>query len=145
MKGALKMININPLHEDIKAYAVTYFLSRDKEVSNAELRKFAAELMNSVSGSCIRHGAKVIGHIKAYIEHETGFLHANTVGESTDVTVNGRDGEPSKRFKLVVNSIIYGLTDESLKEATEKAIQTTSSVFGFNRELDNRFIASSLI
>lgn len=145
MKGALKMININPLHEDIKAYAVTYFLSRDKEVSNAELRKFASELMNSVSGSCIRHGAKVIGHIKAYIEHETGFLHTNTVGESADVTVNGRDGKPSKHFKLVVNSIIYGLTDESLKEATEKAIQTTSSAFGFNKKLDSQFITSSLI
>ena len=139
------MKKLNPLHEDVKAYAATYYVRRDKQIDSSELRKFASGLMNSIAESCIRHGAKVIGHIKAYIEHETGFLHTNTVGDPADVTVEGRDGEPTNRFKLVVNSIIYGLTEESLKSATEEAITATASVFGLNKELDSQFITTSLI
>ena len=144
MKDPLK-ININPLHEDIKVYAVVYYLSRGEKISGIELRKFAAELMNAISKSCIKFGAKVIGHIKAYIEHETGFLHANTIGEPADVTVNGRDGDPINRFKLVVNSIIYGLPEESIKEATEEAIKAVSSIFRFDREMESQTTTISSI
>lgn len=145
MRESLKVIKVNPLHEDVKAYAVTYYMRRDRQIDSPELRKFASELMSSIAESCIRHGAKVIGHIKAYIEHETGFLHSNTVGGPADVTVKGRDGEPTNRFKLVVNSIIYGITEESLKKGTEEAIAATSCLFGFDRELDSQFITKSLI
>lgn len=130
MKERLRLITPSPLHEDIKAYAVSYSLSREREVESAELREFAAELMRSVSEACISLGAKVIGHIKAYIEHGSGFLHANTVGESGDVTVNGRDGDPARSFTLVVNSIVYALTEASLRDATVRAIEETSSAFG---------------
>lgn len=138
------MINLNPLHEEVKAYAVTYHMRRDNQIDSTELREFASELMSSIAVSCLRHGAKVIGHIKAYIEHGTGFLHCNTVGEPSDVTVNGRDGEPTNRFKLVVNSIIYGLSEESLKKGTEEAITATAGLFGFDKEMDSQFITTSL-
>ncbi len=130
MSKRLRLITPSPLHEDIKAYSVSFELSRDKEVDSWELREFAAELMRSVSGACITRGAKVIGHIKAYIEHGSGFLHANTVGKSGDVTVDGRDGDPVGRFTLVVNSIVYALTETLVRDATVMAIEETSSAFG---------------
>ena len=129
MKERFRLIPPSPLHEEVKAYAVSYSLSREKEIVSAELRRFAADLMKSISDACIRRGAKVIGHIKAYIEHGSGFLHASTVGESADVTVNGRDGDPVTRFTLVVNSIVYGLPEELIKNATEKAVEETASAF----------------
>lgn len=141
MKDPLRFIN--PLHEDIKAYAVSYFMSRKELITAEELRGFSAALMGSIAGSCKRHGAQVIGHIKAYIEHDKGFLHANTVGEPNDITVNGRDGGPVARFKLVVNSIIYGLEGEKVKTATEEAIGETASSFGLNKELDSQAVTSS--
>lgn len=138
----LGMVDINPLNDDIKAYAAAYLLTRETAADSDELRKFAAELMSSLSDSYIRQGAKVIGHIKAYIEHETGFLHANTVGEAEDITVNGRDGKPTQKFKLVLNSIIYGIGRETVKDAAEEAVQKISSEFGFNCEQDSRFITT---
>lgn len=130
----MKDIRIHPLHEDIGAYAAACFLSRENELDSAELRRFAARLMHSLSACSTKRGAKVIGHIKAYLEHKEGFLHADTVGESADITVDGRDGGPIRRFKLVVNSIIYGLPEDSVRDAAEEAIQETASLFGLERE-----------
>lgn len=141
MKESLKIT----AHEDIKVYAAAYILSRPRDIDSAELRRFAGELMNSISASCVRHGGKVIGHIKAYMEHRTGFLHANTVGEAADVTVNGRDGNPTDRFRLVVNSIVYGISEESLKAATVEGIEAASGIFGFDTKIDSRTVTTSPI
>lgn len=130
----MNRLRAHPLHEDIQAYAAACFLTREKKADGAELRRFAARLMHALAASSMRRGAKVIGHIKAYLEHETGFLHAHTVGEADDVTVDGRDGDPAGRFRLVVNSVIYGLPEQSVKDAAEEAIQETASLFGFERE-----------
>jgi hypothetical protein len=127
-------LRIHPLHEGTSAYATACFLVREKNMDGAELRRFAERLMHSLSDSSTKRGAKVIGHIKAYIEHEGGFLHAHTVGEPGDITVEGRDGGPTGRFKLVVNSIIFGLPEKTVKEAAEEAIRETSAHFGLVRE-----------
>jgi hypothetical protein len=125
---------IHPLHEGTSAYAAACFLSREKQMDNVELRRFAERLMHSLSDTSKKRGAKVIGHIKAYLEHQEGFLHAHTVGETGDITVDGRDGGPVGQFKLVVNSIIFGLPEDAVKDAAEEAIRETSALFGLVRD-----------
>ena len=127
-------IPIHPLHEGTSAYATAWFLSRKNKMDSAELRRFAEGLMQSLAASTIKRGAKVIGHIKAYIEHEEGFLHAHTVGEPGDITIDGRDGGPVGRFKLVVNSIIFGIPEAAVKDAADEAIRETSALFSLVRE-----------
>jgi hypothetical protein len=127
-------LRMHPLHEGTGVYATACFLSREKKMDSAELRKFAGQLMDSLLAASMARGAKVIGHIKAYIEHENGFLHANTVGEPDDITVDGRDGGPANRFKLVVNSIIFGLSEEAVKNAAEEGIKEASIRFELKRE-----------
>jgi hypothetical protein len=105
-----------------------------KAITAEALRKFAAELMITVAQSCIDSGAKDIGHIKAFIEHDNGFLHANTVGDPADVTVEGRDGEPINHFKLVVNSVIYGLSKEAVKDTTERSLKNVLAKFGMKKK-----------
>jgi hypothetical protein len=116
------LLRIHPLHEGTSAYATACFLSREKKMNGAELRRFAEELMRYLLASSIKRGAKVIGHIKAYIEHREGFLHAHTVGE------------PVGRFKLVVNSIIFGIPEELVKDATDEAIRKTAALFNLVQE-----------
>lgn len=129
---------ISPVHEGINSYGFSCLLSRQKAIDAEELRKFAAELMTAVSSACIKVGAKDIGHVKAYIDHDSGFLHADTVGDPADVTVNGRDGEPINQFKLVVNSVIYGLAKEAVTNATEASLKTVCLKFGLERGSKNR-------
>ncbi len=129
----LKIIG-NPLHDDIKVYAVGCRLSRKREADSAELRAFARELMQGISAACEDRGAKVIGHIKAHLGHEGGFLHAHTVGDPEDITVDGKDGGAVRDFMLVVNSVVFGLSDQAIKEATESSLESLRTKYGFARE-----------
>ncbi len=120
-------------HEEINSYGLSCSAAREKAINYWELRSFAAELMTTISQSLLRYGAKDIGHIKAYIEHDNGFLHADTLGDSAEVTVKGRDGDPIKQFKLVVNAVIYGVAKEAVKIATERSVKSVLLKYRFEK------------
>jgi len=124
----------NPLHEEIQSYALTATFSRERAIDPRELRKFAADLMVSVSAACFRYGAKDVGHIKAHLEHESGFLSADTLGDPDDVMVEGRDGDPLRSFRIIVNAVIFGLAGESIGRATEESLEAVSLKFGFEKK-----------
>lgn len=123
----------NPLHIEINAYSVNTIMSSKTPMDNRELRKFSARLMSEISDACMKAGARDIGHIKAYIEHETGFLFADTLGDPSDVTVEGKSGRPARSFKVVINSVVYGLGEKEIKKATEEALERISAVFELQR------------
>jgi hypothetical protein len=120
----------NPLHVEINAYSVASVLSSEKLMHDADLKKFAARLMTAISEACMENGAKDIGHIKGYIEHETGFLFVDTLGDPSDVTIEGRSGAPTSSFRIVINSVIYGLDEAGIKKATDGALESTSKSLG---------------
>jgi hypothetical protein len=124
----------DPIHEGINAYSLSCLLIREDKITSAELRKFASKLMTSISETCFRYGAKDVGHIKAYMEFDAGFLHADTLGDPADVTIEGRYGDPVTSFRLVLNSVIYGLSVEDIKRATEAAFERDRKNFGLRRE-----------
>ena len=126
----------SPAHEEINSYGLSGSVARKKAINYKELRRFAAELMTTISQSLLRYGAKDIGHIKAYIEHDNGFLHADTLGDPADVTVKGRDGEPVNHFRLVVNSVIYGVAKETVIEATESSVTSVLLEYRFEKNLN---------
>lgn len=124
----------NPVHDGINSYGVSCRVSTGDAVSPGVLRRFAEALMSGTATACIAAGARDVSHVKAFIEHDTGFIHADTVGDSLDVKVEGRDGSPTAGFRLVVNSVIYGLSAAAVQAATEVSISRTLSRFGFSRE-----------
>jgi hypothetical protein len=125
---------ISPLHEGINSYGMGCSVTGKKAITAEALRKFAAGLMITVAQSCVEAGAKDIGHIKAFIDHDNGFLHADTVGDPADVTVEGRDGEPVDHFKLVINSVIYGLSKEAVKVTTERSLKNVLAKYGMKKK-----------
>lgn len=123
----------NPVHDDINSHGMVCIVTAVDLVGTDELRKFAAELMRAIASACIMAGAKDVSHVKAFIEYETGFLHADTVGNPHDVKVEGRDGRPAGKFRLVVNTVIYGLSADAVKKITESSVNDTVGMFGFTR------------
>ncbi|MBI5075222.1 MAG: hypothetical protein HZB62_08690 [Nitrospirae bacterium] len=123
----------NPVHDDINSHGMRCLVTAAGSVSAVDLRRFAAELMAAIASACVTAGAKDVSHVKAFIEYGAGFLHADIVGDQGDVKVEGRDGEPTERFSLVVNSVIYGLSANAVKDVTESTINTTVGKFGFVR------------
>lgn len=123
----------NRAHDDINSHGMRYLVTAAGPVSAADLRRFAAELMAAIASECVAAGAKDVSHVKAFIEYGAGFLHADIVGDQGDVKVEGRDGEPTERFSLVVNSVIYGLSSIAVKEITETITFRKIESFGFKR------------
>lgn len=120
----------NPLHIEINAYSVASVMTSETLMHDAGLKKFAAKLMTAISEACKKYGARDVGHIKAYIEHETGFLFVDTLGDPSDVTIEGRSGAPTSSFRIVINSVIYGLDVDGIKKATDGALKSVSERFG---------------
>ncbi len=123
----------NPVHDGINSHGLRCWVTAAVPVGAADLRRFAAALMTAIASASIAAGAKDVSHVKAFLEHASGFLHADTVGDSNDVKVEGRDGEPASGFSLVVNAVIYGLTAAAVEEATETAVAATVKRFGLVR------------
>jgi hypothetical protein len=135
----------NPLHVGIHAYSVASVLSRDATIEEAELKRFATKLMTAISEHCMAAGARDVGHIKAYIEYGTGFLFVDTLGDPSDVTIEGRTGDPSSSFRIVINSVIYGLEEEKIKKATRDAIEKVSTDFKFRNNYEKKQSSQVLI
>jgi hypothetical protein len=123
----------NPLHGDISSYGMRCSVSAPRPVAAGELRRFAAALMTSIASACIAAGAKDVSHVKGFLEHASGFLHADVVGDPGTPMVEGRDGGTADTFTLAVNAVIYGLGADAVRRSTEAAVDQTVGRFGFAR------------
>jgi len=124
----------NPAHQDINSHSEEGFFFSSEGLDPAELRYLARDAVRLVASGCETAGAKDVSHVKAFIEHSSGFLHADTVGGNGEITVAGRDGKKTKLFRLVMNAVIYGLSEESIRTAAEQAIETVRVQYGLTRE-----------
>lgn len=131
MTGLVGGTSGNPVHDGINSHGMRCWVTAPKPVSAFELRRFAAALMAAIATACLAAGAKDVSHVKAFLEHDLGFLHADAVGDPDQVKVEGRDGEPVQNFSLVVNAVIFGLSGDAVKEITEATVAATIARFGF--------------
>lgn len=123
----------DPRHGDINSYGMRCSVSAPRPIAAGELRRFAATLMTSIASACIAAGAKDVSHVKGFLEHASGFLHADVVGDPGTPKVEGRDGATIDSFTLVVNAVIYGLDAAAVRRCTEAAVEETVGRFGFMR------------
>jgi len=123
----------DPLHGDINSYGMHCSVTAAAPVGADEMRTFAAALMTAIASACIAAGAKDVSHVKGFLEHASGFLHADVVGDPAAARVEGRDGSPADAFRLAVNAVIYGLSADAVRESTEAAVDQTVGRFGYAR------------
>lgn len=124
----------NPAHERINNYALACLVKANVPLNSARLRDFAASLMQKLCSACIERGAKDVGHIKAYMQHDGGYLYADVVGEPSSVKVEGRDGGLVSRFSLTLNCVVFGLTPRELRETTEQALENVLLDFALHKK-----------
>jgi hypothetical protein len=124
----------NPAHQDINSHSEERVFSSAEGLEPAELRFLVRDAVRLIASGCEDAGAKDVSHVKAFIEHSSGFLHADTVGGNGEITVAGRDGTKVKRFRLVMNAVIFGLAEESIRAVAEQAIEAVQVQYGLTRE-----------
>ncbi|VAX19567.1 hypothetical protein MNBD_NITROSPINAE04-2168 [hydrothermal vent metagenome] len=121
----------NVAHDGINGYGTVVDIKTGKAQDLAAYERYAAELMKAVTARCVSSGAIDIGHIKAYLEGAGLFVYASAVGDAPDITVKSEgDGSPAA-VSLTINSVVYGIDKEALKNATDDALDEVTGVFGF--------------
>jgi hypothetical protein len=125
----------HPAHADISSFGLSCLLSRRCALDAAELRRFTAELMAAISRACYSLGAVDVGHIKSYTEYEGGFLMADTVGDPSEVNVDGKDGDPVDHFRVVINAVVCGLDKAGIKEAAKESLGVIARAFGLSLDI----------
>ena len=124
----------------VSGYGVSFNLHRDEPISPDRLAEMAAELMESITDECYSKGAKYIGHIKSYLEADGKSIRADTVGKKHKANVISTITEPTKDVSLVINSIVQGIKEIEVKEATLKVTHEVVFKYGFHFEIEQEHL-----
>jgi hypothetical protein len=133
MNFSFKLQPENPVHEDINSHTLDQVLFSPEGLDHDELRSLAGDLVRTTASACEASGAKDVSHVKLFLEHSSGFLHANAVSGNPETTVAGRDGSKARRFRVVLNAVIFGLDEASIRKAAEQAMESVVVQYGLTR------------
>jgi len=121
----------NVIHDGINGYGTVVDVKTGKAQGLDTFERYASELMKAITARCVNSGAIDIGHIKAYLEGDKLFVYASAVGDGPDITVKGEGDGSCGEVSLTINSVVYGIDKDTLKSATDDALDEITGVFGF--------------
>ncbi len=127
----------NPAHGDISSHSLDCILSSPEGIGAEDLRSFARDLVRAVATGCEAAGAKDVSHVKLFIEHSSGFLHASAVSGNAVISVAGRDGTAARQFRLVLNAVIFGLPVERIRAEAERALEILKRQYALQRDAES--------
>jgi hypothetical protein len=111
----------------VSGYGVAAKIHGPELMTDTFIRAMAEEMMLSIAQKCMDRGARCIGHIKSHIRTEAGTLKADTIGVSHGSYSTGKLEHPVKDIYMAVNSIIQGIKEEVVREATLEGIHEVAT------------------
>ncbi|MBI5584146.1 MAG: hypothetical protein HY892_10000 [Deltaproteobacteria bacterium] len=115
----------------VSGYGVAVKLTHEEPLDGEAVKKMAEEMMLAIARKCLDRGAKAIGHIKSHIRTEAGTLKADTIGLPHGAYSAGSLEYPVKEFYLAVNSIVAGIVENEVRQATLEGIHEAAEARGF--------------
>lgn len=106
----------------VSGYGVAAKIHGPELMTDTYIRAMAEEMMLSIAQKCMDRGARCIGHIKSHIRTEAGTLKADTIGVSHGTYSTGQLEYPVTDVYMAVNSIIQGIKEVAVREATLEGI-----------------------
>ncbi len=118
----------------MSGYGVAVQLHRDEVMNEAYVRALAEEVMLDIAHKCEARGAKYIGHIKCHVRTQYGTVKADTLGHAEGAYSAGEVTAPVNELYMAVNSILFGLPEEQVKQATLDGIHEVADSHGLTVE-----------
>jgi len=116
----------------VSGYGVAVKLSHPALMEDNFIKDTAERMMLAIARRCVEMGARCIGHIKSHIRTAAGTLKADTIGVSHGAYSTGRLEHPVKELYMAVNSIVQGIKEEAVKEATLEGIHEVAAERGLS-------------
>lgn len=119
------------LDHGVSGYGVAVKLHGDEPVSAEEVGDLLREMMDRIARGCVDRGARFIGHIKSHLVCAQGMLKADTIGIKHPAVLHGGLDGPAHDLYVAINSIVQGVPEEAVKEATLEAAHELAGRHGF--------------
>jgi hypothetical protein len=114
----------------VSGYGVAIKMSHQNPMEEVFIKKVAEEMMMSIAKKCMDLGAKTIGHIKSHIRTDAGTIKADTIGVSHGSYSTGTLTHAVADLYMTINSIVAGIPEDQVKEATLEAIHEIADLEG---------------
>lgn len=136
-----------PDHDDacyflhgVSGYGVAIKLHRDEPETPEVIGSLLREMMDAAARECVARGSRFIGHIKSHLVCAQGTLKADTIGIKHPAALHGELSGPAKDLYLAINSIVQGISEEQVKEATLQAAHELADRHGFRVEKEREHL-----
>lgn len=128
------------LDHGVSGYGVAVKLHHDRPVEADVIGALLREMMDAIARDCVERGARFIGHIKSHLVCAQGTLKADTIGIGHPAALHGELSGPAEDLFVAVNSIVQGITEEQVKEATLGAAHRLAKEHGFRVVLEKEHL-----
>jgi hypothetical protein len=111
--------------EDFIGYAGHAKIAFDCQVLPEVIQLKVQKMMSSITLNCIANGARLIGHVKCFVETSNNnymmcsvTTHDGKANCSNNITVS------SDNLDIIINVLLYGLDEDIVEEVVRMNIQT---------------------
>lgn len=128
------------LDHGVSGYGVAVKLHHDRAVEAVVVGDLLRDMMDAIARDCVAMGARFIGHIKSHLVCAQGTLKADTIGIGHPAALHGELTGPAKDLYVAINSIVQGIAEQQVKEATLGAAHRLAEERGFRVLLEKEHL-----
>ncbi len=116
----------------VSGYGIAIKLRREDPMDEATIKSIAEAMMLNIAQKCIERGARCIGHIKSHVKTDSGAIKSDTIGVAHGAFSTGRIDYAVQDLYMAVNSIIQGMHQNEVKQATLDGIHEIAESWGLS-------------
>lgn len=116
----------------VSGYGVAVKLSRKSAMDEPDVKAIAESMMLNIAAKCMARGARCIGHIKSHVRTDAGTIKSDTIGIAHGVFSTGQLEHAVHDLYMAVNSIVQGMHQDKVKEATLDGIHEVAEEQGLS-------------
>ncbi|MGO8878416.1 MAG: hypothetical protein ACLQMS_02750 [Desulfomonilaceae bacterium] len=116
----------------VSGYGVAIKLRREHAMDEAMVKSIAEEMMLNIARKCMDRGARCIGHIKSHLRTDSGTIKSDTIGVPHGAFSTGHLEGKVQDLYMAVNSIVQGMHQDEVKEATLDGIREVAESRGLS-------------
>lgn len=125
---------------ELEGYAAQITFTLAQSQSGEECQHLLAALLRNVATACTCQGARLIGHIKGWLEtSEGGYLFGSVTRVGDEPHCQGELSGRHATFTLTLNVLLFGLTREQIRAEVEKQLQLLGREQGFAFVISDTF------
>lgn len=118
----------------VSGYGVAVKLTRSEPMDETSVKAMTETMMLTIARMCMELGARCIGHIKSHVRTDAGTIKADTIGVPHGAFSVGTLDHDVKELYMAVNSIVQGIHQDRVREATIHGIHDVAEGAGFTVE-----------